>query len=167
MTIAAGTYKGRGVTGSEQYGTTSKGNDQIVLDIDLVELGTRVSTFLVFSDNSAAFSIDRLRALGWEGNDLLNLVGIDRNEVDVLVKYELYQGEQKMKVEIMTGGGRVTLQDQMNDTGKRAFAARFNKLAAVAGGQAPGARPTGQGSDPTSFPYGQNAPPQRAGGVKL
>lgn len=151
MTIAAGTYKGRGVAGSEQYGTTSNGNDQIVVDVDLTDIGTRVSTFLVFTDKAAQFSIDRLRALGWDGNDLTNLTGIDRNEVDVVVKYEMYNNEQKMKVEILTGGGRVSLQNQMDDRGKRAFAARFNKLAAAA------APKPGNGGD-TSFPHGANAP---------
>jgi hypothetical protein len=127
--IPAGRYRGRGIAGSEQYGTTRNGNDQIVIDLDLLDIGERTSTFLVFSNDSAPYSIDRLRALGWSTNDLTNLAGIDRNEVDVEVKYEMYQGEEKMKVQILTGGG-VVLKDKLDDKGKKAFAARYKDLAA-------------------------------------
>lgn len=160
--IEKGTYRGRAIAGSEQYGTTSKGNDQIVLELDLLDIGERVSTFLVFSDNSAEFSVDRLRACGWEGEDLSNLQGIDRNEVSVSVWYEEYQGKEQMKVEIATGGGRVVLDAPMDDKAKRAFGARFRHLTKPTAAN-PGAR--SQGGD-TSFPHGANAPrqPQSAGG---
>lgn len=145
--IEAGTYKGRAIAGTEQYGQTKHGNDQIVLDLDLLEIGEKVSTFLVFSDKSAPYSVERLRALGWNGNDLSNLTGIDRNEVAVEVKYEMYQGDEKMKVQILTGGG-VVLKDKLDDKGKKAFAARYAALAkstpapsAVAAAPARGALP--------------------------
>jgi hypothetical protein len=127
--IDPGTHRGRGIAGTEQYGTTSNGNDQIVVDLDLFDIGEKVSTFLVFSDKSAPYSIERLRALGWSGNDLANLTGIDQNEVSVEVKYETYQGEEKMKVQILTGGG-VVLKDKLDDKGKKAFASKYKALAA-------------------------------------
>lgn len=128
--INPGTHRGRGIAGTEQYGTTSNGNDQIVLDLDLFDIGEKVSTFLVFSDRSAPYCIERLRALGWKGNDLSNLTGIDANEVSVEVKYETYQGEEKMKVQILTGGG-VVLKDKLDDKGKKAFASKYKALASV------------------------------------
>lgn len=127
MSIQAGIYKGRAIAGSEQYGETSNGHEQIVIDLDL-ETGDRVSTFLVFSDKSAKYSMDRLRALGWTGTDLTNLAGIDANEVDVEVKYETYQGEEKMKVQIRTGSG-VVLKDVMDANKKKAFGAKYKALA--------------------------------------
>lgn len=127
MTIEAGTYRGRAIAGSEQYGTTSNGNDQIVIDLEL-DTGERVSTFLVFSQKAAKYSMDRLRALGWTGTDLTNLAGIDTNEVQVEVRYEEYNGEEKMKVEIRTGSG-VVLKDKMDDNAKKAFGAKFKALA--------------------------------------
>jgi len=139
MSIQAGTYRARAVAGSEQYGQTSKGNDQIVIDLELIDIGERVSTFLVFSDAAAKYSLERLRALGWSSNDLSDLSGIDANEVDVEVKYEEYQGEQKMKVQIRTGNG-VKLKDQLDDKAKKAFAAKYKSLAATTpapGGVAP------------------------------
>lgn len=126
--IPAGTYQGRAIAGSEQYGQTSNHNDQIVIDLDLYEIGEKVSTFLVFSDAAAPYSLQRLRKLGWTGDDLSNLVGIDTNEVPVEVKYEEYNGEMKMKVQIVTGG-TVTLQNQFDDKGRKAFAAKYKALA--------------------------------------
>lgn len=140
--IPAGIYSARGIAGSEQYGTTSNGNDQIVVDLTLLadadgrEVGEQVSVFLVFSDKAAPFSIERLRALGWTGTDLSQLDGIDRQEVQVQVKYEEYRGEQKMKVEILTGGGRVALKNQLDASGKKAFAAKFADLAKATAGPA-------------------------------
>ncbi len=136
--IAAGTYRGRAIKGSEQYGQTSNGNDQIVIDLDLFELGEKVSTFLVFTDKAAQYSLDRLRACGWTGDDLSNLSGIDANEVDVSVKYEMWEGQERMKVQILTGGGAVKLKDQLDDKGKKAFAAKYRDLAkTVAAPKAP------------------------------
>lgn len=158
--IAAGTYRGRGIAGSEQYGSTSNGNDQIVIDIDLPDIGEQVSTFLVFSEKSAPYSIQRLRALGWQGTDLARLDGIDANEVDVEIRYEMYQGQEKMKVEIRTGGGRVQIQNAYDEKSKRGFAAKYAKL--CAGAPVPtNARPAQDDFPPS---YGRNAPP-RAGGI--
>lgn len=139
--IQAGTYRGQAVEGTEQYGTTSNGNDQIVIDLQLVDIGEKVSAFLVFSEKSAPFSMERLRALGWQGTDLSDLRGIARNIVDVEVKYETYQGQEKMKVEIRTGG--VALKDKLDDKGKKAFAARYAQLAKSTAvvGTSPNARP--------------------------
>jgi hypothetical protein len=126
--IPAGNYRGVAVAGSEQYGTTSNGNDQIVIDLDLPDIGEKVSTFLVFSDRSAKYSLDRLRAAGWSGDDLSNLEGIGSVECEVEVKYEQYNGETKMKVQIVTGG-TVTLKDRLDDKGKKAFAAKYRDMA--------------------------------------
>lgn len=129
--ILPGNYRGRAVPGSEQYGTTTNGNDQIVIDLSL-ETGEKVSTFLVFSDKSAPFSIERLRALGWKGNDLSNLEGVGDNDADIEIKYEIYNGQEKMKVQVLTGGGGVVLKDKLDDKGKKAFAAKYAALAKAA-----------------------------------
>jgi len=127
MAINAGVFKGRAVAGSEQYGTTKGGNDQIVVDVDL-ETGDRVSAFLVFSEAAAPHSMKRLRALGWEGDNLADLQGLGSRECDVRVSYEQWEGKEKMRVEIVTGG-TVTIKDPLDDRSKRAFAQRFANLA--------------------------------------
>lgn len=158
--IPGGVYKGRGIAGSEQYGATSNGNDQIALDLALADIGETATTFLIFTDKSAEFSIQRLRALGWQGDDLSDLTGIDRNEVDVEIKYEVWEGKERMRVQILTGGGRVVLQQTMDTKAKKAFAAKFK---GVVQATTAAAKSGGSGAE---FPYGANVPKQ-ASGVKL
>ncbi len=128
MSIAAGTYKAVAVAGSEQYGQTQNGNDQIVLTMELSDIGEQVSVFLYFSDAAAPHSIKRLRRAGWSGDDLSNLVGLGSTECEVVIKYEEYQGQQKMKAEIASGG-TITLETQLDDKAKKAFGAKFRDLA--------------------------------------
>lgn len=131
--IQAGFYKGRAIAGSEQYGTTAKGDEQIVLDLECPQLGRSFSTFLHFSELAMPYAIERLRACGWQGNDISKLVGIDSNEITFEIKYETYQGKTRMKVDIATGGGRIKLENQMDERAKRAFAARMQSFLKGAG----------------------------------
>ena len=146
MDIKAGQYKGRVVKQSDgawaQYGESSGGNPEMILDLDLKldEAGNkrRVSTPLYFSAAAAEYSFARLRACGWEGADVSNLEGVDKNEIDIEVRYEPWVNEQgvtemKMKVQIMSGGGRFSTS---NPVEPKAWAA---KVAALTGTPAPGA----------------------------
>lgn len=128
--IPAGYYKGRAVEGSEQYGTTENGNEQIALDVEIPSLNRSFTTFLYFSDAASPYAVERLRACGWRGADISDLSGISKNEIDVGIKYETYKGEPRMKVDIATGGGRITLEKPMGDKEKRAFAARMKGVLA-------------------------------------
>jgi hypothetical protein len=127
--IQAGFYPGRAIAGSEQYAINEKnGNESIAIDVDVPSLERSFTTFLHFTDAAAPYSIERLRACGWTGDDLAKLDGIDRNEVSVQIKYETFDGKERMKVDISTGGGRVKLENTMNEKQKRAFAARLRPL---------------------------------------
>lgn len=121
------TYKCRGIEGSEQYGYSQAGQGQIALDLQL-ETGDVVTTILAFAGNAAPYAIDRLRALGWEGDDLTDLRGIGCLEARCRVFDETYNGETKMKVEIVSGG-MFSFKQEMDEGGKRQFAAQFRELA--------------------------------------
>ena len=133
--IPAGFYRAKGVLGSEQAGITSNGNDQLGIDLLLLDLNRTVTTVLVFTDKSERFAIDRLRALGWTGGD--SMAGIDQNEVQVQIKYDVVAGQdgtprRVMKAEIVTGGGRFKFDKPMDEQQKRGFFARLNQLAGSA-----------------------------------
>lgn len=147
--LAAGYYKGRAIVGSEQYGLTEKGGDQIALDIELVS-GDRVTTLLYFTDAAAPYAIERLRACGWVGDDVTQLDGIEKNEIDVQIKYETFEGKERMKADIATGGGRLTLSRPMDPQQKRAFAARMKQ--AVKNGLSKPPAKTGQSKDGDEIP---------------
>jgi len=132
--IPAGKCTVRGIKGSEQYGNTEKGTPQIGIDLEIIggELeGATATTVLYFSEAAQQYSIARLRALGWAGDDLANLDGIDSAEAIALVKYETWEGEERMRIEIMTGGGGMKFKTTMNDQQKRMFAASMKPIAAA------------------------------------
>jgi len=135
--MRSGRFKARGIKGSEQFGEAGENKTlQIAVDLDIPELGRSVTTFLFMSPAAAPYSVERLRALGWKGENITDLSGIDANEVEVEVRSEMYQGKQQWRVEILTGPGRVTLSNTID---KAAFAARFASLGLglKAGGSAP------------------------------
>ncbi len=165
MTIKEGFYRGRAVT--LQYGTNKNtGNEQIAVELEITSEGPerykRCTAFLYFTDDAATYAIEKLRALGWQGDDLAALTQPGTElpsfmpvECDIGIKYEEYQGKERMKVNIFTGPGkRVELENKLDDKGKRAFAAKFNSLAkATAGGKS---AVTNTGTD---FPHGANVNP--------
>lgn len=104
-----------------QYGESSKGTPEIVLQVFVPDLNRHFSTLLYFSEGGAPGSFERLRACGWEGDDLSNLKGVGKNDIDFSIRYEEYQGEQKMKTSIMTGGGRIETSKAMDP---KSFAAK-------------------------------------------
>ena len=152
--VSAGFYKGRAIAGSAQYALNEKnGNESVALDLDLGEVG-QFTTFLHFTEAATPYSVERLRACGWKGDDLTNLAGVDANEITVQVKYEVWDGKERMKVDIATGGGRIKLENQMNEHQKRAFAARMRgALKATAGAPtAQAARPAQAAARPAQRP---------------
>ena len=123
--IPAGVYKGRAVVGSEQFGTTKNGTDQIVLDVNIPELGRQVSVILYFSTKAKSYSLEKLRACGWSGDDVTQLSGIGDNDIIVSIQYETYEGKERIRTDIVTGGGRIKLDAPMDAAAKRGFAARM------------------------------------------
>jgi hypothetical protein len=128
--MQAGVYKGKAIAGSVQYGTSSNNNAQIAIDFVTTD-GAVATVVLPFTANAAEYSVKKLRACGFEGNDPSNLVGIDRNEVTLTLKYETYQGEERAKWDIMAGG--MKLNKPMTDQEKRKFAAEFRSFFAANG----------------------------------
>src|SRR5574343_1586056 len=132
--LECGNYEARAVPGSEQYGTDKSGNMQIAIDM-MVETpgyeGETMTVVLSFAGKAPEYSIKRLRMLGWKGNDLDNLIGIDANRVPVRVYDDTYQGKTHRKMDIQTGGGTFKFQSQIDARQKKAFAAMFRGAAAA------------------------------------
>jgi hypothetical protein len=127
MAIRLGRFKARAIAGSEQYGVSGRKETlTITIDLAVPALGQNVGTYLYFSQDSAAYSFERLRQLGWVGKDIRDLKGIESNEVEIDISEEEYQGKKRFKVEIVSGGkaspGQVLAKD--------AFAEKFSQLVA-------------------------------------
>lgn len=134
---AKGRYKAKGILGSQQYGLAGdKETPQIAIDMALPD-GSSITTFLFFSPGAAPYSFQRLTALGWKGKgpqDLVNLTGIDANEVDFEVREEEFDGKVRLKGEILTGPGRVVIEKTVDPA---SFAARVAALTGNTSATAP------------------------------
>jgi len=139
MSIPAGTYAVRAIKGSEQYGYAKTGTPQVGIDLEFIggeHEGATATTVLYFSENAKKYAFERLRALGWSGDDVGDLTGIDTNEAQATVTYESFEGKERMKVDIRTGGGGMRFEKTMDAAQRRAFGAQLR-------GDAAASRPAG------------------------
>ena len=150
-----GVYKARAVKSSDgtwaQYGERDNGNLELILNMKMAIDGGELvrSVPLYFSPAAAEYSFERLRALGWKGQkpeDIADLTGIDTNVVDIEVTVESWGDKDRNKYNILTGGGRFTVQKAVDP---KMFGA---KLAALSGSM--GAAPTaGNAAPPPKPPF--------------
>lgn len=54
-----------------------------------------------FTEKTTERTIESLRYMGFEGDDLSNLVGLDKNEVDLVVEDEEYEGKLYPRVQFV------------------------------------------------------------------
>lgn len=152
--LRAGMYKGRAVAGSGLAWGGTDDAPQVAIDIDLIDAGRRVTSYLSFHPNAQEFTRERLRACGWDDSDELPFRGIDKNEITVEIKYQRYNGKTSMKAEIKTLG---RFKHSLDLSKARSFMANFTKGASVVD-SAPGATPR-PGGRPAPAQAGQNGYP--------
>lgn len=145
--LTEGIWKARGC--GAELGFTSKGKDQVGVDFVLLEgpdIGKHVTWYGYFTDDSFERTIDSLRLCGWEGDDLSDLRGIEKNDVQLTIAHEPdLQGEIRSRAAWVNGLGGVAMKDKMDKGAAAGFAARMKgrvlALKQAGGGQAK--RPTG------------------------
>lgn len=141
MSFPLGTHRARPIDCA--LGMTSTNKEQIGVMFELVDdQGQRITWYGYFTDATFERTIESLRRLGWNGNDLADFhrglpADVD-NEVDIVVEEETdNNGEPRPKVRwINSAGGGVAVKTVLDDQQVRAFSARMK--ARVAGLQAAG-----------------------------
>lgn len=181
--LAKGKYRARAIEWSQVTEHEKTGNEEIrvlfgVPDEEGEETGRTITWRGYFTEGTAERTVESLRYMGWTGDDITNVQGLDANEVQIVVEHEEYQGKTQVRVAWVNRLQGVYAGQPMSAEKKMAFSQRMKGLvmatkpgpgaarqpAAGAGSTRQGA-PAGSGAD---FPFGENAPPQqRAGGVKL
>jgi hypothetical protein len=117
-------YTMRAIAGG--LGKTHGGNPQIGVELVVTQgpnAGERITWYGYFTDKAKEITFRTLRTLGWEGDDLSNLAGIDKNEVTVYVKNEEYQGVWSLKVKGIYPLGGAGLANPMSEAEAKSFAA--------------------------------------------
>ena len=106
-----------------QFGENEKTKTlELLIRMNAPALSRTFTTPLYFSTPAAPYSWERLRAMGKEGDDITSLVGIDKNEVDLEIRGEDYEGKFQLKVQILSGGGNFNSSAPLNP---KSFAAKL------------------------------------------
>lgn len=87
--------------------------------------------YLTFTDDAAEFAIQRMRIMGWQGTDLRDLKGIDRNYFDVDVSYEMFDNKERLRIEVLTPA-KAQHKAELQEAELGALALRFTDHAARA-----------------------------------
>lgn len=164
--ISQGRHKARGVMGA--LGTTGTGKEQIAVLLEVTEgeeQGTQITWYGYFTEKTVDRTFESLRLLGWSGDDLTDLSGLDANEVSIVIEHEHDQsGELRARVKWINGGGGLGLKEPMNAVAAKAFAERMKGAAlasrkkAPAGNGAKPAAPRGPSPDELNKAFTEDPP---------
>jgi hypothetical protein len=132
MIIDIGRYTARAT--EWQMGIAETGTEQVAVTFEVVEEGPfsghTITWFGFFTEKTSERTIKSLFACGWEGDDLTNLTGLDRNEVEIVVDHDVHKNERRAKVKWVNrpGAGSFVMKNPMNDAQKKALASKMKGL---------------------------------------
>lgn len=110
-------------------GESEKGNPFIAVSFKVKDPLDGVEKFVSwrghFTDLTTDRTIESLRYLGFEGDDLSNLVGLDKNEVDLVVEDEEYEGKTYARVQFINQPRGATVKTVLEGQKLSTFAAQM------------------------------------------
>ena len=136
--ITEGKHTARGVEGaltqSKEKGTPGV---QVILEVAEGEhAGTRIRWDGWLTDETSQRTLESLRHLGWTGDMLTDLSGIDANIVQIVVEHEQKDINGEIKtfprvrwVNRLGGGAKISDEARMPDASAKALAQRFRAMA--------------------------------------
>lgn len=107
-----------------------------------------------FTEATTDRTIESMRYMGFEGDDLSNLVGLDKNEVELVVEDEEYEGKMYPRVQWVNKPRGPMVKNELDGQKLSAFAAQM-KSAFRAHDAAEGKR---VGTKPAAAPSGDKRP---------
>ena len=78
-----------------------------------------------FTEATTERTIEALRYLGFEGDDLSNLIGLDKNEVDLVIEDEEYEGKTYARVQFINKPRGPAVKTKLEGQKLSAFAAQM------------------------------------------
>jgi len=142
--IPEGHHRARAVDGALGY--TQAGNEQLAVSFQLLDgelQGQRITWYGYFTEKTTERTFESLEHCGWQGDDLSDLTGIDRNEVVLVIEHETGDdGVERARVRWVNAAAGIAMKDRMEPGDAKAFAQRMRgQLVArrAAKGQAPAA----------------------------
>lgn len=140
--LKEGRFKAVAKEGSETWGEAGSGNPQVgfIVKIDQRPQGLYdQAVYLPMTEKAEDFSIERLRLCGVQGviGPGVLMKGLGANKFDVDVAYEMFEGKEQLRIEIVVPREEVRMDRKLSDAKTKALAARL--LAKTANGAGPAA----------------------------
>jgi hypothetical protein len=159
--VPVGTHRARPI--DCVLGMTGTGKEQVGVLFELVDNpAERITWYGYFTDGTFERTIESLRYLGWQGNDLLEFhrglpAGVG-NEVEIVVEDEADQnGEPRRRVKWINSGRGVAVKEILDDDKARAFSARMKARVAALQAKSGAAKPASRPAAPAPVAVGTNA----------
>jgi hypothetical protein len=138
--LEAGYYRARAVEWA--LGKTEKGKPHVAVRFETFDdqglPGEHITWYGYFTEKTEERTLESLQHCGWEGDDITDLSGIERNEVQLVVERDEYEGKVRSKVAWVNkpGGGGISIKAPLDEAEKAQFAREMKaKVLAMRQGQ--------------------------------
>ena len=126
--IPDGTYRARAA--EAKLCETSTGKEQVAVQFELLEDelgGVRVTWFGFFTEKTEKRTLEALFYCGWDGNNLEELNGVGKNEVEIVIETETYEGKRRNRVRWVNkiGGGGLGFVKPLEPSRAKNFSERM------------------------------------------
>lgn len=107
-------------------GMSGTGKEQIGIRFQLLEgedTGQYITYYGYFTEATLERTLESLDYCGWEGDNLTDLSGLDKNEVHLVIDHEADQdGKVRARVKWINGSGGIAMKERMDPGQAAAFA---------------------------------------------
>lgn len=131
-------------------GESSKGTPQVAVLFDVLDEGAAeksITWYGYFTEATADRTLESLKHMGFEGDDITILDGLGRNEVSLVVEDEEYEGQTHARVRWVNKAGGLAVKQPLSPDKMRTFAAEM-KAKLRAGGSKSAPKPADKRPEP-------------------
>lgn len=144
-------YRARAKEWSLGYAST--GTPQVAVYFEFLDegVGGGITWFGFLSEKALESTVRGLRNCGWEGDELADLTGLDKNEVELVVEMEEYNGQTRPKVRWVNRAGGAAVKNAMGEDEAKAFSANLRaRIRAIDAQEKVKAKASGAAAAPTA-----------------
>jgi hypothetical protein len=116
-------------------GEAKTGNEELSVDMTIKSgecAGQSITARLYFTEKTFDRSIESMRYMGWKGDDLSNIQGLDSNDVEIVVEHEEYEGQTRARVKWINRIGGAAAAKPLEASKAKSFAERMKARVARA-----------------------------------
>ena len=120
----SGTYRAKAIEADLRV--SKNGNEMVVVTFHVPSESCNVTWYGTFASTKGSnVALRALKAMGWDGDDITDLAGCTRNEVDLVVEMEVWEGITSPKVRWVNEPRKGSVGEAMDAARKAAFRDRI------------------------------------------